>query len=288
VGDDIDSQPLTYRVLSAERLAPTVARLVVAAPLVARKHQPGHFVIVRTGPEGERVPLTIVEADAQRGTITLIVQGVGKSTKAIVALEAGDALADVLGPLGNPTPIGHHGGVACVGGGVGVAELLPIARALEAAGNAVHAIVGARTRELVILEDEMSACSRSLVVTTDDGTYGRKGVVTDALRELLVRRPIGAVYAIGPLPMMKAVAEVTRPEAISTIASLNAIMVDGTGMCGGCRVRVAGEMKFACVDGPEFDAHGVDFDELIRRNGAYRDLEHLADERACHGVREPA
>jgi len=277
-----------YRILAAERLAPTVARLVVDAPLVARKHQAGHFVIVRTGADGERVPLTIVEADAERGTITVIVQAVGKSTKAIVALEAGDALADVLGPLGNPTPIERHGEVACIGGGVGVAELLPIARALGAAGNTVHVIVGGRTRELVILEDEMAACAQSLVITTDDGSHGRKGIVTDALRELIARRPIDAVYAIGPLPMMKAVAEVTRPASIPTIASLNAIMVDGTGMCGGCRVRVAGEMMFACVDGPEFDAHAVDFDELIRRNGAYRDLEHLADERACHGVREPA
>jgi ferredoxin--NADP+ reductase len=277
-----------FRILATRRLAPTIARLVVEAPLVARKHQAGHFVIVRTGADGERIPLTIVEADPERGTITLIVQAVGMTTKTIVALEKGDALADVLGPLGNPTPIESHGEVACIGGGVGAAELLPIARALRAAGNVVHAIVGARTRDLVILESEMAACSQSLVITTDDGSYGRAGIVTDALRELLALSVIGAVYAIGPLPMMKAVAEVTRKAAIPTIASLNAIMVDGTGMCGGCRVSVGGEMKFACVDGPEFDAHVVDFDELMRRNRGYADLERLADGRACHGVGQPA
>jgi len=277
-----------YRIVEAQRLAPTVARLVVEAPLVARKHQAGHFVIVRVDETGERIPLTVVETCAGQGTITLIIQAVGKTTKQLVARRAGESLADVVGPLGNPTPIGVFGDVVCIGGGVGTAELLPIARALSAAGNRVHAIVGARSRELIILETEMAACSRSLTTTTDDGSYGRKGLVTDALKDLLGQRPAGAVYAIGPLPMMKAVAALTRDGGIRTYVSLNAIMVDGTGMCGGCRVTVGGQMKFACVDGPEFEAHAVDFDELIRRNRTYVDLERLADERARRGSGQPA
>ncbi len=287
-----------YRIREAERLAPTLARLVVEAPLVARKREAGHFVIVRLDETGERIPLTIVDADPQAGTITLIVQAVGKTTKLLVSRRAGDALADVVGPLGNPTPIHLWGRVACVGGGVGTAELLPIARALTAAGNAVHAIIGARSRDLVILQWEMARCAESLVVTTDDGSYGRKGLVTDALRDLVETCEIDAVYAIGPLPMMKAVAALTKEHGVRTYASLNAIMVDGTGMCGGCRVTVGGEMRFACVDGPEFDAHDVDFDELMRRNRTYVDLERIADERgrdgACaaqnenHGVGQPA
>jgi ferredoxin--NADP+ reductase len=272
-----------YAILQAEQLAPTLGRLVVEAPLVARKRQAGHFVIVRVVDGGERIPLTIVDADAQRGTITLIVQGVGKTTKLLLTKGPGDALPDVLGPLGNPTPIHLYGPVACVGGGVGTAELLPIARALRSAGNRLHTILGGRTRELVILEAELRACSDSLAVTTDDGSYGRKGLVSDALAELLAARPLAAVYAIGPLPMMKAVSELTRPHGVRTYVSLNAIMVDGTGMCGGCRVSVGGEMRFACVDGPEFDAHRVDFDELMRRNRSYAELERLADERFTAG-----
>ncbi len=277
-----------HRIVGAEYLSPTVKRLVVEAPLVARKREAGHFVIVRCADDGERIPLTIVDGDAERGTITLIVQAVGKTTRQIVGLESGDALVDVLGPLGNPTPIRTVGDVACVGGGVGVAELLPIARALRRAGNRVHAVVGARTRDLVILEREMSLCSESLAIATDDGSLGRRGLVTDVLRDVMARRALGAVYAIGPLPMMKAVAELTRPAGLRTIASLNAIMVDGTGMCGGCRVSVGGAMKFACVDGPEFDAHAVDFDELMRRNRMYADMERVADRRACLDSPQPA
>lgn len=266
-----------FTIVETERLAPTLTRYVVKAPLVARKRQAGHFVMVRVEDGGERIPLTIVDSDAAAGTITLIVQAVGKTTKLMATRRAGDALLDVLGPLGNPTPIEKHGRVACVGGGVGTAELLPIARALRAAGNRVAAILGARTRELVLLEREMRACCDALVVTTDDGSYGRPGIVTAPLREKLDGRALDAVYAIGPLPMMKAVAETTRPFGVPTYASLNAIMVDGTGMCGGCRVSVGGEMKFACVDGPEFDAHVVDFDELIRRNRTYVEAERAAD-----------
>ena len=269
-----------HRIREVLPLASTITRYVVEAPLVARKRQAGQFVIVRVAEGGERIPLTIVEGDPDAGTITLIVQAIGKTTRQMARLRAGDAIADVLGPLGNPTPIGPHGGVvACVGGGVGTAELLPIARALREAGNLVHAIVGARTRELVILEEEMAACACSLAVTTDDGSYGRPGLVTGPLQERIDDTGVDAVYAIGPLPMMRAVAELTRPLGIPTVASLNALMVDGTGMCGGCRVTVGGQMKFACVDGPEFDAHAVDFDELLRRSRMYADLERVADER---------
>lgn len=268
-----------FRILEVTSLGPTIRRYVVEAPLVARKRQAGHFVIVRVAENGERIPLTIVEGDPDRGTITLVVQAVGKTTRQMATLRAGDALPDLLGPLGNSTPIARHGAVACVGGGVGTAELLPIARALRAAGNIVHSVIGARSRDLLILQREMSRCSDSLAVTTDDGSCGRMGLVTGPLQELIDGGRVDAVYAIGPLPMMRAVADLTRGPRIRTWASLNALMVDGTGMCGGCRVTVGGEMKFACVDGPEFDAHEVDFDELIRRSRMYSDLEGVADER---------
>jgi ferredoxin--NADP+ reductase len=211
------------------------------------------------------------------------VQAVGKTTKELCALGAGGSIRDVVGPLGTPTPIDRHGIVACVGGGVGTAELYPIARALKEAGNTVQTIIGARSQELVILENEMRDCSDSLVVTTDDGSAGRKGFVTDALKDLLDSpTPPAAVFAIGPLPMMKAVSSLTRPYGVRTLVSLNTIMVDGTGMCGGCRVSVGGQMKFACVDGPEFDGHKVDFDELMMRNRTYVDLEKIsADRHEC-------
>jgi ferredoxin--NADP+ reductase len=270
---------VSFRIREAAPLGPAITRYVIEAPLVARKRQAGHFVMVRVAEGGERIPLTLVDGDGAAGTITLIVQAVGKTTRQMAALRTGDALADVLGPLGNPTPIAAHGAVACVAGGVGAAELLPIARALRAAGNSVHAVLGARHEHLLILEAEMAACSDSLAVATDDGSRGRCGPVTGPLEELLAARPLDAVYAIGPLPMMRAVAESTRPLRIPTWASLNALMVDGTGMCGGCRVSVGGAMKFACVDGPEFDAHAVDFDELIRRSRMYAREERIADER---------
>jgi ferredoxin--NADP+ reductase len=271
-----------FRVVAAERLAPTLTRLVVHAPLVARKRQAGHFVIVRVADTGERIPLTIVDGSAQEGTITLIVQAVGRTSRLLAGLRAGDAVADVLGPLGHPTPIVAGGTVACVGGGVGTAEVYPIARALRAAGTRVHAIVGARTAALLVLAHEMAVCATSLTLTTDDGSQGHAGTVTGPLRALLDApgETLDAVYAIGPLPMMKAVAELTRPFGVRTVVSLNPIMVDGTGMCGGCRVTVGGETRFACVDGPEFDGHQVDFDELARRNRSYVDLERLADEGA--------
>jgi ferredoxin--NADP+ reductase len=279
-----------FPIISKEDLASTVSKFVVHAPLVARKHKAGNFVIVRVIETGERIPLTVVDGDPAQGTITLIVQAVGKTTKLLCTKKAGDHLVDVVGPLGNPTPIENHGAVACVGGGVGTAELYPITKALKDAGNTIYSIIGGRTKELVILEDEMRKWSNEVYVTTDDGSYGRKGIVTDPLKELLTNPQVGikAVYAIGPLPMMKAVAKLTKEFGIKTLVSLNAIMVDGTGMCGGCRVTIDGKMKFACVDGPEFDAHQVDFDELMLRNRSYLEFERMADERLARELASPA
>ena len=273
-----------FPIRDARRLAPTLTRLVVFAPLVARKWRAGQFVILRVAEAGERIPLTVVEADSAAGLITLVVQAVGKTTRQLCALKTGDAVRDLLGPLGNPSPIETGQVTACVGGGVGTALVYPIARALKAAGNTVHALVGARSDSLLILEQEMAECCDSLVVTTDDGSRGRKAMVVEPLRELLGRSRLDAVYTSGPLPMMRAVAETTRPFGVKTWASLNPIMLDGTGMCGGCRVSVGGVPRFACVDGPEFDAHAVDFEELVRRNATYTDLERAADERFRHSL----
>lgn len=267
-----------YTILEKQDLAPTIGKFVIEAPFVARKRKAGNFVIIRVIETGERIPLTIVDGDPDKGTITLIVQGIGKTTKLLLTKKAGDSITDVVGPLGIPTPIEYHGAVACVGGGVGTAELYPIAKALKAEGNKLYSIVGARSKDLIILENEMAKISDEVFITTDDGTYGRKGFVTDQLKDL-IESPAGitTVYAIGPLPMMKAVSNLTRSYGTKTYVSLNAIMVDGTGMCGGCRVTVNGKMKFACVDGPEFDGHAVDFDELIMRNRTYVDLERISE-----------
>jgi len=269
-----------HTILEKHVLSPALTRYRIHAPLVARRAKAGNFVIIRLNEFGERIPLTICESDPGSGTIELIVQAIGKTTKLMATLTAGDCLADVVGPLGNPTEIVSKSSVACVGGGVGTAELYPIARALREAGSTLYTIIGARTKELIILSQEMSALSHQLVITTDDGSAGQRGIVTDALAEVLTRTPaICAVYAIGPLPMMKAVSDLTRQTGTRTFVSLNAIMVDGTGMCGGCRVTIGGSMKFACVDGPEFDAHEVDFDELILRNRTFREMEQLSDAR---------
>ncbi len=284
-----------FPILEKQQLAPTITRFVIKAPFIARKRQAGNFIILRVVENGERIPLTIYDGDPAAGTITIIVQAIGKTTTMLSRMNAGDTLLDVVGPLGNPTPIEKHGNVACVGGGVGTAELYPIARALRDAGNVIYSIVGARSKDLVILEEEMASISTASYVTTDDGSYRRKGFVTDQLKDLLDGPvPINAVYAIGPLPMMKAVSKLTKGYGVKTYVSLNAIMVDGTGMCGGCRVTVDGKMKFACVDGPEFDGHAVDFDELMMRNRTYVDMERISSERfvretaeegACHGKR---
>lgn len=269
-----------FEILEANWLAPQVRRLVVHAPRVVRHCGAGQFVIVRVAADGERIPLTIAGADRQAGSILLIVQEVGATTRRIVSLQKGDRLADVAGPLGRKTEIDLLGHVVVVGGGVGTAVIYPQARALKEKGNYVTAIVGGRTKSLVILEDELKLFCDEVYPCTDDGSYGLHGLVTDQLRMLLRPGPalVRAVFVAGPVPMMRAVADLTRPYGIHTVASLNPIMVDGTGMCGGCRVHVDGQMRFACVDGPEFDAHQVDFAELADRLAAYRTQERAACE----------
>ena len=275
-----------FQIVEARLLAADVKLFRVVAPRIARKRKAGQFVIVRVHAQGERVPLTIADSDPKDGTITIIVQGVGKTTRQLNGLEAGDHLTDVVGPLGKPSEIERYGTATVIGGGVGTAIAYPTAKALKLAGNHVISIIGARNRELLILEPEMRAISDELYVTTDDGSYAEKGFVTDKLKALMAAgRKIDYVLAIGPIPMMRAVAEATRPHGIKTIVSLNPIMVDGTGMCGGCRVLVGGRSQFACVDGPEFDAHRVDFDMLMKRNAMYRDAERVALEKFLQDAR---
>jgi ferredoxin--NADP+ reductase len=269
-----------FKVVSKEEIAPKFQRFVVEAPEIARKHRPGQFVMVLPSGDGERIPLTIAASDAEAGTVTLVVQEVGKTTMSMALMSAGDEFVSVVGPLGTPTHIEKFGTVVCVGGGAGIAPMLPIADGLKKAGNTVLSILGGRTQELVILRDEMSAVSDEVFYTTDDGSFGRKGLVTHALADLIAERGKPAlVVAIGPAIMMKAVAELTRKLAVPTLASLNSIMVDGTGMCGACRITVDGKTKFVCVDGPEFDAHKVDFDLLMKRLRMYLPEEQVARER---------
>lgn len=261
-----------YEILAAEFIAPDIKRFRVQAPRVASHWSPGQFVIIRVTEDGERIPLTVAEADPE-GWITLVVQAVGRTTSLMNRLEAGDHLADVAGPLGRESEVEEFGTVVVVGGGVGTAIAFPTARAMSEAGNRVIAIVGGRTADLVILVEDIERFADEVIVTTDDGSAGRKGLVTDALLEVMDREQVDRVVAIGPIPMMRAVADLTRLDSIPTIVSLNPIMVDGTGMCGGCRVLVGGTTKFACVDGPEFDAAEVDFEVLAVRNRAYREFE---------------
>jgi ferredoxin--NADP+ reductase len=269
-----------FSITEARFLAPDVKLFRVMAPRVARKQQPGQFAIVRIHEHGERIPLTIADSNLTDGTITIIVQGIGKTTKLLNQLNAGDSILDVVGPLGRPSDVRLFGTVVVISGGVGTAIAYPIAKALRRVGNHVTTILGARTKKLLILENEARAVSDELFVTTDDGSYGEKGLVTGKLDALIASgKKIDFVLAIGPIPMMRAVAEKTRSHGIKTIVSLNPIMVDGTGMCGGCRVQVAGRSQFACVDGPEFDAHEVDFDGLAKRNAMYRESERQALER---------
>jgi ferredoxin--NADP+ reductase len=264
-----------FEVLQNDMLAPNVHRMVIRAPRIAKARQPGQFVIVHPESGGERIPLTIGDADPQAGTITLFIQAVGASTLKIVNTPVGDSLRDIAGPLGKPTEIKKWGRVACVGGGLGTAVLYPLAKALADAGNEVTTIIGGRSKPFIILADELKNFSKELLIATEDGSLGQKGFVTNVLQELIDapdKRP-HAVFAIGPVPMMRAVAEQTRPYGIKTIVSLNPIMIDGTGMCGGCRVKVGDETKFACVDGPEFDGHLVDFGLLMDRLSMYRETE---------------
>ncbi len=263
-----------FRIVNARFLAPTVKRFTIEAPRIARKQQAGQFIILRLNDHGERIPLTIASSDPDRGTIDIIVQSIGKTTFQLNSLETGDSIMDVVGPLGKPSDVRKLGTVVVIGGGVGTAIALPTAAAMKKAGNKVISIIGARTKDLLILEDEVREVSDVTLIVTDDGSYGTKGLVTDALKGLIQNGTrVDEVLAIGPIPMMKAVAECTRGERIHTVVSLNSIMVDGTGMCGGCRVVVEDHSEFACVDGPEFDAHKVDFDILAARNRMYREQE---------------
>lgn len=260
-----------------------IARLTIQSPEIAAKAKAGQFVVLMVKEEGERIPLTIVQADTVKGNIVLIAQEAGLTTKLLVEAKPGDALYSLAGPLGHPTEIKAYGQVVLVGGGVGIAEIYPVAQALKAAGNQVTAIIGARTKELLILEQELKGAADTCIVMTDDGSYGRKGFVTEALKELLEKAKYDLVYAVGPIPMMRAVSVVTKSLDVPTLVSLNAIMVDGTGMCGCCRVSVDGKVKFSCVDGPEFNAGQVDWQELMKRNSVYTEKEkhicrlHLAD-----------
>jgi ferredoxin--NADP+ reductase len=271
------------RIISKRQLSAEVFRMEIEAPLIARERKAGQFVIVQVDLDwGERIPLTIADADPDAGTITLIFQTVGRTTHLLAAKPVGESIAALLGPLGQPTHIEKFGGVVCVGGGIGVAPLHPIAQAMKAAGNRVTVIMGARTRELLIMEEEMKRIADELIVLTDDGSYGRKALVTQPLQELCERTPKpDCVVVIGPPIMMKFCAETTRPFGVKTLVSLNTIMVDGTGMCGGCRVTVGGKTKFVCVDGPEFDGHQVDFDNMMKRLRAYKTRED-ADHHECH------
>ena len=269
-----------FKILEKEVLGPHVNKFIVEAPLIAKKHKPGQFVVLRLHEKGERIPVTIAETDREKGTITLIVQEVGKTTYELGDMEAGDSIMDVIGPLGKPAEIENFGTVVTIGGGVGTAIVYPETKAFKEAGNYVISIIGFRNKDLIILEEEMKKHSDELYVTTDDGSYGMKGFVSDKLKELIDSgKKIDLVVAIGPAIMMKVVCDVTRDKNIKTIVSLNSIMVDGTGMCGACRVEVGGETKFACVDGPEFDGHLVNFDLLLKRLATYREQEKIALER---------
>jgi len=266
-----------FKVVAKERLAPGIKRMVISAPLIAKKAEVGQFVIFRVDEYGERFPLTLVDWDSREGTITMIFQEVGVSTKKLGSLEVGECIADVFGPLGNPSEIRNYGDAVVVGGGVGTALMYPQVKALKKAGNRVVSILGARTSELLLLEKELAEISDELYISTDDGSKGFKGFTSDVLKNLLEQgRRFDYIYAVGPVPMMRAVAEVTRPYGIKTVVSLNPIMIDGTGMCGTCRVTVGGETRFACVDGPEFDAHEVDFRELMNRLRTYVEEEKRA------------
>lgn len=267
------------KILMHELIGTEVYRMVVEAPLISKKRKAGQFIILRIDEHGERIPLTIADAQPDAGTITLIYQIAGKTTAQLATMEVGEELHDVVGPLGRPTEIKHYGTCVCVGGGIGCAPMFPIASALKQAGNKVISIIGARSKDLIILEDELRVVSDELIVSTDDGSYGRKALVTEPLKEVLERETVDLCLAIGPPIMMKFVSLTTKPFDVHTLVSLNSIMVDGTGMCGGCRVTVGGATKFVCVDGPEFDGHQVDFDQLMKRLSAYVDHERRAMER---------
>ncbi|MGQ9542757.1 MAG: sulfide/dihydroorotate dehydrogenase-like FAD/NAD-binding protein [Candidatus Bathyarchaeia archaeon] len=267
-------------ILEKSVLGPGIKSLVIDSPLISKRSKPGQFIVLRISEKGERIPLTIADCDPERGTIKVIFQEVGKTTKELGRLSEGDEIMDIVGPMGQPSDIRFYGTVVIVAGGVGIAEAYPIARALKSVGNRVIAIIGARSKDLLIMMEEMSGVVDQLFVTTDDGSAGRKGLVTDQLKDILDEKiGVDRVITVGPTVMMKAVSELTKKFRVPTVASLNPIMIDATGMCGGCRVYVGGETKFTCIDGPEFDAHQVDFDLLILRLNMYKDKELIADRR---------
>lgn len=265
------------KIIEKEFLSDKVVRIVIEAPRIAKKRKAGHFVIVKIGEKGERIPLTISTADVQKGTITLIIQTVGVTSYKLAKLNVGDEITDIVGPLGHPTHIEKVGTVLCAGGGVGIAPLLPIVEAMKQAGNKVITVLAARSKDLVILENEIKKFSDEVIIMTDDGSYGKKGLVTSGMEEIINREKVDFSVSIGPAVMMKFTSLLTKKYSIPSIASLNSIMVDGTGMCGACRVSVGGETKFVCVDGPEFNAHEIDFDELLMRLSSYKDLENEAN-----------
>jgi ferredoxin--NADP+ reductase len=272
-----------YKILKKKVLNPTVTLMEIEAPMVARKAEPGQFIILRTDADGERIPLTVADYDRVKGTVTIIFQVVGGTTEKLNALKEGDSLQDFVGPLGRATHTEGLKKVAVVGGGVGCAIAYPVAKKLHELGCEVHAIVGFRSKDLVILEDEFKAASSKMVLMSDDGSCGKKGLVTDALKELIESgEEYDEVITIGPLIMMKFVCALTKQYNIKTVASMNPIMVDGTGMCGGCRLTVGGKTKFACVDGPEFDGHEIDFDEAMARGTTYKPFEREAHEKVCN------
>jgi len=274
---------MAAKILEKRRLSENVFKMVLEGERIARKRKAGQFVVLRIHEEGERIPLTIADADPEKGTVTIIFQVVGKSTAHLSDLNPGDTLLDLVGPLGKPTHIEKVGTVACIGGGVGIAPVYPITQAMKHAGNHIISIIGARSKDLIIMEDEMKAVSDEFVVATDDGSYGFKGFVSQALEEkyLMQGRKIDMVVAIGPVPMMRAVCDTTKKYNVPTVVSLNSIMVDATGMCGACRVSVGGKTRFVCVDGPEFDGHQVDFRQLIDRQRIYLQEEKESYDHYC-------
>ncbi|OGC12182.1 ferredoxin-NADP reductase [candidate division WOR-1 bacterium RIFOXYA12_FULL_52_29] len=272
-------------ILSRKSLSPNVFQITVAAPAIAAGARAGQFVVIIPATQAERIPLTIADSDQAKGTITIIFQLAGATTRLLTSLQVGEKIPHILGPLGVPSEIEKFGRVVVVGGGVGIAEIYPVVKALTAAGNEVVTIVGARNKELLIFQSELSVVSCQLLVATDDGSSGRKGFVTELLAEAIKERPVQRVIAVGPVPMMKACCDLTREAGIKTIVSLNTLMLDATGMCGVCRVKVGGENRFACVEGPDFDGHLVDFADLTSRLGTYKDLEKKADDHVCRLLR---
>jgi len=277
-----------YRILKKETVAPQVDAMIIEAPYIARHHQAGNFVVLRIDEKGERIPLTIADSDREEGTITLLFQKIGKTTEQLGTLKAGKVIRDIAGPLGHATPIRDYGHCVLVGGGIGSATLYPILKALKEKRNNVTVILGARNRELLVWGDRFKALADEVLLTTDDGSSGRKGLVTEALKEIMDKSEVKIVIAVGPIRMMQAVGELTKPYKVKTLVSLNPVMVEGTGMCGACRVNVGGKTRFACIEGPEFDAHEVDFQELANRLGFYREEEQesmkLFGRKTCKGT----